>query len=121
LLKKVQGGAGNGKGQAKGPLVTADKPEHELVGGQVAKPRGPQQGFAVAVIVLVQGVLPHVEHGIAAQLIRLMNLETQAKSWHQRPPYRLRYTARSCSAAFSQRMDFISSRQFLTSSAARQG
>jgi len=83
LLKKVQGRAGNGKGQTEGALVAADEPEHKLVGGQIAEARCPQQGFAVAVVVFVQRVLPHVEHGVAAQLIRLVNLKTQAESWHQ--------------------------------------
>ena len=77
LLKKIQSGARNAQRYRKRAFMTAHKPEQHFCGWQITQARRAQHGFAVAVIVFVNGALPHIENSVAAELVRLMYIETQ--------------------------------------------
>ncbi len=86
LLELVQGRAGDGKGHLEILAVTADQLEQQIIHAQVADARSEQQRVAIAVVVLINGILAHIKNGVAAKSVRFVYFVTQAERWHQLPP-----------------------------------
>ena len=57
--------------------MASDKPHEHFGGRQITQTRRAQQGFAVAVVVFVNGALAHIKYGVAAEQVRLVYIEAQ--------------------------------------------